>query len=615
MFTDRGDGTYTYQFNRNITTVAGVPYDATLTHRVALQTAGLPVDSNAAYDWQPSSGATTGLFSREIVDDDTCNACHDRLQFHGGGRRDVKYCVTCHNPGSTDAESQNTVDMTVMIHKIHAGANLPSVGAGGSYFIVGFGNSVHDYSGVHWTKELNSCQSCHDESDANTPQAGNWKTAVNTYNCTSCHDNVDFVTGANHLAGPASDAQCDTCHGPAATVYNGDLRVANAHVVNNVEAARAFELSVTGVQGFLDAAGTMPGAVAGRVSPGEYAKVTIRVRNPLTGTDYDLLSTDPNAPFTNKPAPLGSPSLSALVAWPNTDHSNFGTLTTPASGNPGRGLSIDFRTAGVVANGDGTFSKMAPLPVPTSAISGSGTAYLRARPYADIDPSPTVTTWLRFPVPSAGRPFAITDTAATARRNIVDMNNCYDCHQDMPPHGQGYLPTNASGFVCAECHAPDAVCDIGAATEGTMDGKLFMHTVHNGNHNFCGNDLTGIVYPGALNNCEGCHRPNTFYPVDPTRVLAVSVRAGADRSTPVDDFNMSPNKAVCSSCHTTALALEHMKQNGSSFDEGTGTGAVVQTVAGVTTSGNIETCTLCHGPGRSADLRVMHNIASFKFNR
>ncbi|MCG8370978.1 MAG: hypothetical protein MJA32_10755, partial [Proteobacteria bacterium] len=86
-----------------------------------------------------------------------------------------------------------------------------------------------------------------------------------------------------------------------------------------------------------------------------------------------------------------------------------------------------------------------------------------------------------------------------------------------------------------------------------------------------------------------------------------SVDAGADRSTLLDDVAISPNTAVCSSCHTDDLARNHMIQNGGDFTAGKDdTGAMISTGS--------ETCRLCHGPGASADTAVMHGVGEFRFN-
>ena len=139
-----------------------------------------------------------------------------------------------------------------------------------------------------------------------------------------------------------------------------------------------------------------------------------------------------------------------------------------------------------------------------------------------------------------------------------------------------------------------------------------VHRIHAGNVGVCGyrnsaHDYTNVVYPGRLNNCEGCHLEGTYYPVDPSAVLGTSVDSGDDRSALADDTVISPNSAVCSSCHTTDLARNHMIQNGGDFDASkTEDGALVS-------SGN-ETCQLCHGPGGSADTAVMHGVGDFQFN-
>ena len=90
---------------------------------------------------------------RDIVSVSSCNSCHDPLALHGGSRRDVKVCITCHttkiiNPDTgeeddqIDPDSGNNIAFKIMVHKIHRGEMLPSVEAGDPYFIVGFNDTV-----------------------------------------------------------------------------------------------------------------------------------------------------------------------------------------------------------------------------------------------------------------------------------------------------------------------------------------------------------------------------------------------------------------------------------------------------------------------------------------
>ena len=154
---DNDDGSYTYTFALDVTNVVDpvpVSYQPGLTHRVSLEVRGFAPLHNPVFDFRPSDDATSGLFTREIAKTGTCNVCHENLSLHGGARFEVQDCVTCHNPGSADANSGNTVDMTVMTHKIHRGMFLPSVIGGTDYCIYGRNDDPHCYGTVKHPQDI-----------------------------------------------------------------------------------------------------------------------------------------------------------------------------------------------------------------------------------------------------------------------------------------------------------------------------------------------------------------------------------------------------------------------------------------------------------------------------
>ena len=93
------------------------------------------------------------------------------------------------------------------------------------------------------------CTVCHVTSDINTPQAGNFSSAPSAAACGSCHDNVDFATGAGHSAANivANDSQCSTCHGPTSTIDNGSLTVVAAHMTGVDTAIKHFLFNIVSV--------------------------------------------------------------------------------------------------------------------------------------------------------------------------------------------------------------------------------------------------------------------------------------------------------------------------------------------------------------------------------
>jgi OmcA/MtrC family decaheme c-type cytochrome len=613
-WTDNGNGTFRYRFAKNVKADADAPFDATLKHRIGLEIrtspnltpANLPVN-NATYTFLPPGGPDIEQSGREIVDNDTCNACHDSLAFHGNGRFDLKYCAMCHESNSFDAQSGNSLDLKVMIHKIHAGETLPSVEAGGFYGFFGRTNEFNDYGDTVYPQDKRNCTTCHEESDADTPQASNWRLVVDRTTCSSCHDDVNFSTGANHGGVAATDDQCTSCHGPNSSIEDGNLRAEYAHKDPVVEAAGRFRYEVLRV---VDTA------------PGQLPTVTIRVVDPTNGNRPWDIKANPG-PFQGDSAA----SLAVDVAWSTRpDFTNTGSRSaTATTGSPAQPVRIDFKANGVPdPDFAGGFKATASIAIPPDA-TGSGSALIEGRPTVDVDGNGSRE---RIPVASVGRAFAITDAAPVAYRKVVNIEKCNECHQQLSLHGNGRTD-NAE--LCAACHNPNATdiarrvagsdCETGTGTldDQTIDFKVMVHAIHAGsiaNYKVCGygntaHDYSHVEYPGKLNNCEGCHEPDTYYPPDPARAFATTLDAAPasnpDRSTPLGDVAVTPGTAVCSTCHTGTFARAHMEQNGGSF-------GAIKAADSSTPGAPLETCGTCHGPGRSADVKVLHGVDRFNSN-
>jgi OmcA/MtrC family decaheme c-type cytochrome len=574
---DNNDGTYTYTFSFDIGSVndpIAVDYVPTLTHRVTFEIRGYAPVDNPSYDWRPSDNATTGLFSREIAKTETCNVCHDNLALHGGARFELKDCVTCHNPGSADANSGNTVAMTVMTHKIHQGANLPSVINGGEYCIYGFRDTEHCYSDVVYPQDIRNCSNCHDENDPQTPDAARWYTQPSDAACGSCHDDVNFASGENH--GPnivADNTQCVTCH---ASNPDSGIEVRQAHRMLAVEQTANYRFDI------LNVAFTPPAGSASTPT------VTFAISNPQLGSPDD--QTARYALESN--AELAASTLNLRLAWNTIDYSNNGSGTSNAQPQ-----SAPVYTGGLLqatANGDLTYD-LAVGAVP-AGTTGSGVIVFEGSVQTAAGTAPVTATFSYF---------GITDdpTNPTPHRTSADIERCNDCHALTSFHGSN---RNNAIEDCQVCHNANAARG-GDPSRGPMDMKHFLHRKH---------AVDDIRYPQRISNCIACHTDDGFYPVtSDSGVLATSTNRGSDPALPDTNNRYSANAAACGVCHTDADAQVHMVQNGSSFDAcqemdgmlreridicGTGgdkTGALV-----------VESCSVCHGPGRSADTAVVHKL-------
>jgi len=608
-FTDNGDGTYQYTFANDLGDYpAGPVFDASKTHRLGMEIRGqAPISSNGIIDFVPVGGAP--LFERRIVNNATCNACHDRLEFHGGPRTDVGYCVTCHNPSSVDGDTGNTVDMKALVHNIHS--------ARSDYQIVGFGGRVHDWSDLVWTQDIRNCDTCHQESDPDTPQASNWRLVPNRAACGTCHyDDGDDTNGRNdymiqdgdHPLGLTltDDTQCLLCHGPDSDIVGGEVRVAEAHAIPTQIESMRFQYNIEGVSEM--AVGSMP-------------TVQLSVTNPLDGSYYDILN---DSEFTTCAG--GASRLQVGIAWNTVDYTNTGSGAAPAQPISVSALPC-FGAPGStpVAGSPGVFSVTAGQAIPAGAV-GTAAVTIDGHPAVDIEG-----TINRIPVLNVVEYVGIDGVDAMARREVVDIANCDNCHKELSLHGNNRTDNPQ---VCVTCHNPNATdaakraeldppsqCETELGLDDTaIDFKFMIHAMHASGHpsdeigaqfDVCGFGNSAhsfnFVTPGKVENCEGCHDRGTYYPVEPGVVLGTTVDAGADLSTPTDDRVVSPNTSACSACHVSSLAAEHMKQNGGDFEA---TKAADSTLI----SSGVETCALCHGEGGTVDVEAVHHVRDFPLN-
>jgi OmcA/MtrC family decaheme c-type cytochrome len=269
-------------------------------------------------------------------------------------------------------------------------------------------------------------------------------------------------------------------------------------------------------------------------------------------------------------------------------------------------------------NLDGTFTVISPTPIPADA-SGSLSVAIEGHPAVDVNNDGSAE---RIAITNAVFYAPITDANAVARRTVVDIDKCDDCHNQLSLHGNNRTDKPE---VCVTCHNP-MMTDVNqragepcastlGADDTTIDFKHMIHGIHASGemgkpYEVCGFRSSvhsfNFTYPGRLNNCEGCHKVDTYYPVDTTQVLGTTMDVN-DPTTLLDDRVVSPNASVCSSCHFDTLDLEHMQQNGGDF-------SASKAADGSMISAQVETCAVCHGPGRTADVKEMHQVDSFEFN-
>ncbi|HTR50427.1 MAG TPA: OmcA/MtrC family decaheme c-type cytochrome [Kofleriaceae bacterium] len=582
-------GTYTYAFAAPTTGL-----DPTLTQTVgalAVRTtdSGQAI-GNTTFSVVPAGGTP---LARQEVTDGNCNSCHKALAMHGGRWTSTGQCILCHQPQASDPYSGNTLDFKVMVHKIHDGAGLPSVAAGTPYQIIGYMQSVNDFSTVVFPEPApiptpgpsgiaasgtQRCTACHGGA-----QGDRWGSAPAKDACTSCHDNVSFSTPVPtgmvlHGGGAQPDnAPCALCH-PATGSIAG---IADYHFVGLLSpTAPTVALAIQSIK---------------NTAPGGQTPPTMTFTATVNGAPVNLLA----SPLTG---------LTATIAGPNTDYQTEWQAKIQGSGAVGT-LTFDPTT--------GLHSYTFPAVIPATA-TGSYTVGLEGY----LQPTSSSP---RYAAVNPVLAFAVTDATPQPRRQIVALANCNTCHYQLSAHGG----SRTNPDYCVMCHNPASYDSAGAPRlEGTsnvdaeaLDFRHMLHKVHAGTNltepyviggfplpsttNPIGtpNNFAADRYPAPLTACDACHAsknwtlplaaspayaPTTFgfMSCDPAAGSAPNTYCPSPYWNPTSTLLEQPQTSVCTSCHDAPYTLAHAQLN--------------------TTAGGVEACATCHGPGMVEDVALFH---------
>jgi OmcA/MtrC family decaheme c-type cytochrome len=580
-------GEYIYTFKAK----APTGFDPTATHRIGIYGSRNLTDfdlgtnyDDATFDFVPAGGTPA---PRDIVRTADCNSCHDSLAAHGGSRKSVELCIICHTPQTTDPDTGNTVDMKVFIHKLHRGSSLPSVQAGKPYQIIGFQNSVTDWSTVVYPADVRRCETCHNPKNG-AAQTNAWLTTPDRAACGSCHDNVNFATGQNHVNLPqVSDNQCSMCHTPQGEL-EFDASIKGAHTIPT-ESATAPGINFTLLKVDNGVAGSAP-------------TVTFTVRD-NSGAGISM------AQLTG-----GANRLALVMAGPTSDYGNtsFGSdVKTPGyvSENP---------VPTAQCSADGTCSYTFTHKIPANA-AGTFAIGIEGRRGLTILPGTTQQQATEYGGDNKVTYFSVDGSPVAPRRTVVSINNCNQCHVRLSVHGENRNQIE----MCVLCHNPSEN-DISQRPNAVVPGDkalppqsvnyaLMIHKIHTGaematnfktnyvivgfggSHNDFGTSFaqvpssipnTGVRFPtmgptGAVADtakCAMCH-VNSSETVFPIGLNAVADTQGLLNPAPA-------TTSACTACHQNKSALAHaVSQTDSRFGE---------------------SCDVCHSAGTDFDVNKVH---------
>jgi len=579
-------GQYTYTF------LAQAPsgFDPSVTNTVAIDgnrdLTAFNLGTNYAgttFNFAPDGSAVT--VTRDVIRTASCNTCHDQLAFHGGYAHGTNMCVMCHQPQNADPSTGNSLDLKVFIHKIHMGSQLPSVVGtsttpGVPYEIIGYMNSVNNFSTVIDPADPRRCEVCHSQSTG-AAQANAFMTQPSRAACGACHDNVNFATGVNHPGGlQTDDTQCANCHIPQGEMPF-DASIMGAHVVPSDTAASYPQNPDTLIAGMNLAITSVTNTSAGQKPTVTFTLQDNKGNNiPLSATSF----------------------LQFTMAGPTTDYgyTSFGSDT---SSTPG--YVTESAEGATCSSGSCTYTFTHAIP---AAATGTYSIGGEARMSVTVLPGTTSSQSVNESPVNPVVNFSVDGSAVTPRRTVVALSNCNNCHVALSLHGG--LRNNTE--YCVMCHNPSntdasqranaVVASDKALPPQGINFNLLVHRIHDGVNvvpaggkpyvvvGYMGshNDFSGILFPAMngegeatdLQNCSLCHANSTEQNDLPLMGNLNPVTDPQGLINPVQ-----PTASACSGCHVSKAEASHF-------------------LANTTTLG--EACTVCHSSGAQFAVDAVH---------
>lgn len=521
--------------------------------------------ASATFNFVPNGSAVALV--RDIIRTQSCDRCHGQLSAHGGSRRGIELCVLCHTPQTTDPDTGNTVDLPVMVHKIHMGSELPSVQAGKPYQIIGFQGSVNDWSTVVLPSDPRRCEVCHEQNSGAT-QANAYLLRPARVACGACHEDVNFATGQNHAGGPQiSDNQCASCHIPVGEL-DFDASIKGAHVVPaDSSSLKGLVFQILKVE---------------NGSAGQRPRVTFTVKD-KGGVAVPLSSLN---------------NLSFVMAGPTTDYgyTTFGSdVTTP-------GYVSESATSAAQCAADGVCTYTFNHAVPNDA-RGTFAIGMEGRRTETLLPGTTTQMDVQYGGDNKVAYFSVDGSPVHPRRQVAQVASCNQCHFDLTVHGSNRNDVE----MCVLCHNPSntdaaqrpSATDPAERTKPPqgINFNLLIHRIHTGENltedgksytvigrNGSVNDFTEVRFPamspqgspGDTRNCGQCHSNGS-------QLASGGVNNVLDPQGLIDP--VKPISSACIGCHVTAAASSHALANTTSIGE---------------------SCAVCHGSGAAFAVDKMH---------